>query len=142
MQSIELHHAAAVADRATKTITFYKKRNYYGSNLLNNFSEGRPIETPAVYPPSLVPESWPAQRILLADIEGYETTLLATPEILACFDLIITELHFGIYPKNVVSPLVGMFDALVVEGFRLIDVDDEGFVFRRKRNEPQPNAAE
>lgn len=131
MEAIESHHAAAVSDPATTTVTFYKKRNYYGSNLLNNFSEGRAIEVPAIYPPKLVPPRWPGQRILLADIEGYETTLLAVPAILSCFELIITELHFGIYPKNSVSPLVGMFDALSAAGYRIVDVDDEGFVFAR-----------
>ena len=133
MQAIEAHQGAAVADPATKTVTFYKKRNYFGSNLLNNFSEGRAIEVPAIYPPSLVPDHWNGRRILLADIEGYETSLLAVPQILSAFDLIIVELHFSIYPKNGVSPLVGMFDALSAAGFRIVDVDDEGFVFSKER---------
>ncbi len=70
---------------------------------------------------------------MLADVEGYETTLLAIPAILACFDLSITELHFGIYPKTGASPLAGMFDSLTAAGLRIIDVDDEGFVFANDR---------
>ena len=128
MQAVELHHGAAVADPHPGPVTFYKKRNYYGSNLLNNFGEGRPITVPGIYPLDLIDPAY-SRKLLLADVEGYETALLADRALIEPFDLILVELHFGIYPKGGVSPLVGMFDALSAAGFRIIDVDDEGFVF-------------
>ena len=128
MEAIISHNAAAVVDRHPGPVTFYKKQNYYGSNLLNNFGEGRAITVPGIYPPDLIDHGY-QRKVLLADIEGYETSLLSEPAIIEPFDLILVELHFGIYPKERVSPLVPMFDALAKAGFRIIDVDDEGFVF-------------
>jgi FkbM family methyltransferase len=127
-QRIESHNAAAVADPARRSVTFYKKANYFGSNLANNFGEGRPITVPAIYPPKLIDAAF-ARKLLLIDVEGYETELLADRAIIDPFDLIITELHFGIYEKGGVSPLVPMLDTLAAAGFRIMDVDDEGFVF-------------
>jgi FkbM family methyltransferase len=132
MEAIRSHNAAAVADRQTKEITFYRKKNYYGSNLLHTDGQGEAIRVPTIYPPDVVDRTCPGRKILLCDIEGYETSLLAQPEIVDCFDLIITELHFGIYPKDQVSPLVGMFEVLFSRGFKIIDIDDEGFVFEKK----------
>lgn len=131
MEQIQLYSAAAVADRQTKEITFYRKRNFYGSNLLNTRGEGRAMRVPAIYPPDLIESEYPGRKILLCDVEGYETALLANPEIVDCFDLIMTELHFGIYPNDKVSPLVPMFDLLFARGFKLVDIDDEAFVFER-----------
>jgi FkbM family methyltransferase len=132
MQEIRSHNAAVVADRQTKEVTFYRKKNYYGSNLLHTDAEGQAIRVPAVYPPDLIEPTCPGRKIFLCDVEGYETTLLAQQDVVDCFDLIITELHFGIHPQDRVSPLVGMFDLLFSRGFKIIDVDDEGFVFERK----------
>ncbi len=131
MGTIRSINAAAVADRHTKEVTFYRKKNYHGSNLLHTDGEGRAMQVAAVFPPDLIEANCPGRRILLCDVEGYETTLLAKSEIVDCFDLIITELHFCIHPKDRVSPLVGMFDHLFSRGFKIIDIDDEGFVFEK-----------
>lgn len=142
MQAIEARAAAVMANRETKEVVFYRKKNYYGSNLLHHQGEGKPITVPAVYPPDLIPADATGRKILLCDIEGYEATLLAVKEVIECFDVIIVELHFGWTAKNEVSPYVGMFDALYSCGFKLVDLDDEGFVFARSTcDASQPGAA-
>ncbi len=131
MDDIQSQAAAAVAERGIREVVFYRKKNYYGSNLLHSGGEGQPIRVPTVFPPDLVPSHCPGRKILLCDVEGYETTLLIVKEVVECFDVIIMELHFGSTPKNVVSPYVAMFDVLSSCHFKLVDLDDEGFVFER-----------
>ena len=132
LAAIATVRGAAVADPTTHEVTFYKKRNYYGSNLFNTDGAGTPQTVPAVYPPDLLPKDWPGRKVLLCDIEGVEAAMLAKPEIVACFDLIMVELHMGLFPKDAVSPYVKMFDVLDEQGFRVIDTDDEVFVFARQ----------
>lgn len=131
MSEIQSRAAAAVAERATKEVTFYRKKNYYGSSLLQLDSGAEPIRVAGVYPPDVTPATCAGRKILLCDVEGYEATLLSVEEIIDCFDLIIVELHFTWAEKNVVSPYVRMFDTLFSRGFKLVDLDDEGFVFER-----------
>jgi FkbM family methyltransferase len=131
MASIHSHAAAVVADRGTREVVFYRKKNYFGSNLLHLDGVGQPINVPGVYLPDVVPADGSGRKILLCDIEGYEATLLAVPQIIDCFDLIIVELHFRWASRNVVSPYVRMFDTLAAGRFKIVDLDDEGFVFAR-----------
>jgi FkbM family methyltransferase len=131
IDAIVSYQAAAVADRNQKEVTFFKKANYYGSNLFNTDHRGTPLTVPTIYPPDLVPQDHPGRKVLLCDVEGIEASLLAKPEVVDCFDMIMTELHFSLFPKDQVSPYIRMFEVLAERGFRLIDIDDEVFVYER-----------
>ncbi len=131
ISNVELHHGAVVASRSQKEISFYKKANYYGSNLNHNDGTGVRITVPAIYLPDLLRSKQSRNCVFICDVEGYETDLLIDDETLSLFNMIFVEIHSQAHAKDKVSPLAPMFNHLYSRGFQMIDVDDEVFVFRR-----------
>ncbi len=130
-EDIESHCAAAVAERGVKEVTFYRSRDFWGSNIIDGVGRS-PITVPAVYPLDFIPAQFPGRKLLFCDVEGYERTLLSKPELLQPFDLIFVELHFQTVPESEVSGYVPMFDTVFAAGFKIIDVDKYDFVFERQ----------
>jgi FkbM family methyltransferase len=131
VSNVDLHHGAVVANRMNQEIPFYKKANYYGSNLSHNNSSGVRISVPAIYLPDLLQSRQNHNCVFLCDIEGYETDLLLDDETVSCFQMILVEIHPKSHSTDKASPLAPMFNHLYERGFQMIDVDDEVFVFRR-----------
>jgi FkbM family methyltransferase len=130
MDEIRSYAAAAVAKRDAGPTTFYRSTDFWGSSLRDT-GEGEAITVDTVYPPDLVDRSHHGRKILLCDIEGYETELLAKSEVIELFDVIIAELHLRPAPVESRSPFVAIFDTLSSCGFKIVDVDDNDFVFAR-----------
>jgi FkbM family methyltransferase len=129
--NVETRQAAAVASRQSRTITFHRHPNFWNSGLNRPGASSSPVEVPAVYPPDLVPRDWPGRKVLQCDIEGYEAELLAIAEVVAPFECIIVECHFGNTPETGASPFVAMWRSLVDCGFALADIDTFTFVFSK-----------
>ena len=135
-QNVVVHSAAAVANRKHSRVRFFRRKNFWSSGLDSAVSwRGKPldvIEVDTIFPPVLVPACWQGRKVLHCDVEGYETELLANPDLLAAFDVMITELHFSNTPADGPSSFATMFSLVLAAGFKIIDIDGHDmFVFGR-----------
>jgi FkbM family methyltransferase len=130
MEEIRSYAAAAVASPGAGKITFYRARDFWGSSLRDT-GEGEAITVDSVYPPDLVDRNGGGRKILLCDVEGYETELLTKRELVERFEVIIVELHLRPAPVESRSPFVAIFETLESCGFKIADIDDNDFVFTR-----------
>lgn len=134
---VECLQGVGVADRATKTVEFYKYADFWASQMTTDTGQHvEKLEVQGIYPPDLLGNVNDRRAVLICDVEGYETELLGNPEVIAPFSLILAEIHnYGWPSKAEGVACADMLHTIIDSGFRLVETAGQSFVFVRRDTE-------
>ncbi len=131
---VECRQGVGVADSSTKTVDFYKYADFWASQMtVDTGQHVQKLEVEGIYPPDLLKNVNGRRTVLICDVEGYETELLAKREIIKPFDVILAEIHnYGWPSKAEGVACADMLHTILDSGFRIAETAGQSFVFVRR----------